>query len=72
MWNSCSAQAWNSRLSSNFPLRGWKKAPPIFFIILLSVMHEYTAVHRQNAVSAYLTSQQILPFAFAEQHNRFT
>ena len=28
----------------------------------------HTAVQRQKAVSAYFTSKQILPFAFAEQY----
>ena len=29
--------------------------------------YAYTAVQNQNAVSAYFTSEQILPFGFAEQ-----
>ena len=29
----------------------------------------YTATQNQKAVSAYFTSKQILPFAFAEQYN---
>ena len=32
--------------------------------------YHYTVVQRQNAVSAYFTSKQILHFAFAEQHSR--
>ena len=31
----------------------------------------YTAMQRQKAVSAYFTSKQILPFAFAEQYMSF-
>ena len=35
-----------------------------------SANHVYTAVQTQNAVSAYFTSKQILPFGFADQYSR--
>ena len=39
----------------------------LFFIHLNSVLH-YSGVQSQKAVSGYFTSQQILPFGFAEQY----
>ena len=33
------------------------------------IQNDYTAVQRQNAVSAYFTSKQILLFGFAEQYS---
>ena len=39
-------------------------------IFVNSFNYVYTAVQRQKAVSAYFTSTQILPFAFAEQYRR--
>ena len=37
--------------------------------ILHYLVHTYTAVQSQKAVSAYFTSKQILPLGFAEQYS---
>ena len=34
----------------------------------MTKQYSYTALQSQNAVSAYFTSNQILPFGFAEQY----
>ena len=38
-------------------------------ILPFSFKELYTAVQRQKAVSAYFTSEQILPFGFARQYS---
>ena len=45
-----------------------KRVTFLFDMLPFGVAEQYTAVQRQNAVSAYFTSKQILPFVFAEQY----